>query len=942
MQRGATDQDTFIAAIPSAQLIFQSGDPQTPVIDVLVTATKVTLAKLGVEKFEVQKLSIPDLPRVQQQFAAFMPPDLRAASGSINVTASGSYVNNTLQFDQKAELRAVTLQKVDANKQVRTLLDNETEDIATAGKVEQSADKQTNTITLNTLSATSSNKLFTVTKPDQQPLIVVMANGAIAGNGSVAISSDLKRVLDALQSFSNAPAPAPNAPGQLTSGTFNANLKLAQTDKGGTINLDGGIDNLSVTTNSTPIANEKVAINVAATTPPDFSSVAVSSATINSSFAQTTISDTLLQLKGGTFDMLQKASGQVAIPDINKAMTVAQALTPPSTQPATKQPLVFGGGAVVAFQVSRDTASQTTNVTLSQIAASKVSLVRGQRSYAFDKPINMKVVASLATENVTTPASTQPTQQIKQINVTQLEGDIGGLSSISMPTPLVVTNLTAPTPSANGKIAVTGPIEPLMRLLSVIQNADPMPYRGDYAVNQTVATQGNAIKLTGDTTVNKLVVLQTGTNTPEFSEDKLVINNDLVADTTAKSATINNLALDMTSSKAASVVVKGSIQDWEVQRKFTGVTCDLSYDLAKLWLIAKPMLSPQQQQSFADLKVSGAYKRTFTVSGSFPASQNGKPLAFNESIKSLSADGAFAFEHFYSQGLDIGQYELPITLTNGVLTTLYAGKPKGQRAPKPAVCNGGSLDLGSFVCDLTSKDMLLSTPKNQQLLKDVQLNKVMADEMGKYAAVIFKDSSAAGGLLNVVIVECDKVPLSEAIKSRNNGKAKVTVAIKNLNLDGPVALAIASLCQLGSDGIVGEVRDSYVSYADAQTLSDFSIYLTQQGVQVPLRFSGGIGMEKLDLRNAELSIPAELIGDKTVARGFPQGIKVPITGTTEKYKIADIGTIIKQNVGGIVGGFLGGDKNQSTTNNATGDNKGGNDLGNTINDLFGGSKKKKK
>src|SRR5205823_11479001 len=120
---------------------------------------------------------------------------------------------------------------------------------------------------------------------------------------------------------------------------------------------------------------------------------------------------------------------------------------------------------------------------------------------------------------------------------------------------------------------------------------------------------------------------------------------------------------------------------------------------------------------------------------------------------------------------------------------------------------------------------------------------------------IFKDSSEAGGLLNVTVVECDKVPLSEAIKFHNNGKAKLTFAIKDLRLDGPVPRAIAALCQLGNEGIVGEVRDSSLSYADGQTLSDLSIFLTRKGVQVPLRFSGGIGLEKLDLRNAVMSIP---------------------------------------------------------------------------------------
>src|SRR5207237_1688345 len=119
--------------------------------------------------------------------------------------------------------------------------------------------------------------------------------------------------------------------------------------------------------------------------------------------------------------------------------------------------------------------------------------------------------------------------------------------------------------------------------------------------------------------------------------------------------------------------------------------------------------------------------------------------------------------------------------------------------------------------------------------------------------------------------------------------------------------------QLGGEGIVGEVRDSSIAYANGQTNSDIAIFLTRKGAQVPLRFTGGIGLDKLDLRDAVLSVPPQLLGNKQLAQGFPQGMKIPITGTTEHYKIADLGKILKSNLGGVLGGVLGGNKDNATT-----------------------------
>ncbi len=242
LMRGVNAADGFIGAVSKAKVTFQSSDGQAAVIDLLATAKNIKLADakeggMGVENFNVEKFTI-DLPRAQQQFAAFIPPGFKASSGTINATITGSCVNRLMQFDEKAQIQNVTLQAVDKQNVAHSVITGESEDIAVAGTFQATPDKTKATINLTGLSASSSNKLFNIAKSPEQPLEITLHDSgkttAIAGNGQLTVTSDLKGVMDLVQSLSNTATPAPGAPGQLTSGNFSATLKLAQTDQGGT------------------------------------------------------------------------------------------------------------------------------------------------------------------------------------------------------------------------------------------------------------------------------------------------------------------------------------------------------------------------------------------------------------------------------------------------------------------------------------------------------------------------------------------------------------------------------------------------------------------------------------------------------------------------------------------------------------------------------------
>jgi hypothetical protein len=1009
----ASTQPGFIQSIPSATLTLQSGDPKSPVLDLAASATNITLGTLGVEKFDVQKLAIPNLAQAQQSFSALVPGQIRAAAGSLSATISGSYLNDTLNFDQKAQIRGLALQKIATGTAPQNLLSGENEDIITAGTIVRGSSAPADAtaaqasapptkVTLTSLSASSSGNLFDIRKSADEPLVVILKNGAFSGNGQVLLSSNLKRVMDTLQAMSSSPEASPSPAGQLTSGELNATLKLATGDTGSNIHLDGAIDNLGVTTRTQPIQNQKVTLSLSATAPPDMQTLNVSSAIVGSEFAKASVSDMLLNLKAHSLEMLQKAKVQIAVPDLNKTYAVMQAFSPPSTQPsanaqATTQPvppLQIGGGALVDLDVTSDPATHTIHLSAPQIAASKVSLVRGDRKFEFDKLINLKLAADVGTTNAASSASTEPAQRIDQLHITQLDGDLGGLASLSMPQPIALTNVSGDNVAANGSVGLSGSIEPLTRLLSVLQNSDPMPYRGDYVISQAVATTSGQIKLAGDATINKLIVLGSD-NKPAFTEDKLVLADDLVADPSAKSATINNIALTMPSSHAAGLNLKGNIADWENQRTLSNTTLALSYDLEKLWPMVKPLLSPSTQEQLKDLKIAGKFDRTFAVSGSYPAN----PPAGTKPIKYLKADGSLAVALLDTSGINVQNLELPISLENGQVVTVYANKPKTERTAKPAQFNGGTLDLNSILVDLNGPEPRVSIGKNQQLVKGASINSLLGDTLGKYINPVFTNSKRAKGLLDVTVDSCERVALGDALKSPNSGTAKITFNLSDMDIANPVgqlmlAPIINGISKFTGGGGTGEesqvfegyIKSGVINLANGKTTQDVTLQLIDPGtasangagvnpaagpapapapganpnaVYMPMSFKGDVDLATQSLA-LNLRVPPQLVSKfipdrdwkKSFDDAFPQGIPGVIRGTTSQPKF-DYGNVVAQAVQAIAQRQIlksipgiGGNKEGNNANQGNQDQN--NPLGGLLNQITGHdkdqqpSKKKKK
>jgi hypothetical protein len=813
---GGPGTDRKLAGAKTASVTFQSGDAAAPVIDLALNITNLTRdGAMSIEKFDLARLNV-DLPRAQQQWAAFMPENMRFTGGAIAATATGSYQNDTIDFTHKSQLKNVSMTDKDA----RAILTNETGEITAAGK-------------------------------------------------------------------------------------------LGKTE---------------------------------ATIP---------SVVVTTSFLEATVTDTLLKLGGETFDVLQRAKITVAAPDLAKVMalvnqvgssspqpgtwtsipveqTTVKVSSTPVVQPATPttQPLHIAGAAVATINVSRE--GNVTHVNVPEIATNKLTLTRGPRTYVFGKNINLKLAADLATEMVTAAPATQPSQQIAQIQVKELTGDLGGVATLSMPEAIVLTNLTSDKPVANGKIGLDGSLEPLTNMLSVLQGADPMPYRGDYAVAQQVRTDAGKIALVGNATVNKLVVLGAD-GKPAFTEDKVVLDNNLLADTNAKTATINALALSMPTSNAAGLSVKGTVRDWQVQRQLDGVALDLAYDLEKLWPLIRPMLAPETQQSLKDLKIAGQQKRTFNVRGSYPAKDaTGRALKFNESIANVSADGALVIALLDTNGAHIENFELPITLDKGILTTVYGNRPRGQRTAKPATFNGGILDLNSILVDLTQETPRLTIARGQVIARDVQINALLSQALGQYFNAFFATANDADGALDITIDHCEKVPLGELVKTDKTGKARMLLSLRSMRIINPVVgqmiksvarqmESVRELAQLfpalreklggelnESNTLIGEIRNGEIVLANGRVSQNITMSLIDdrrrddvvgskeppKPIVMPLKISGDLTLAN-QLQNLEVVMPGRLIGralgssdiTRFFEEKFPNGVPLHLGGTPKDFSV---------------------------------------------------------
>lgn len=576
-------------------------------------------------------------------------------------------------------------------------------------------------------------------------------------------------------------------------------------------------------------------------------------------------------ISGG--DRISYNPGQA--PVISDATANAQPLPPLEVQ---------SGSMRTALRISRE--NQTTRVDVSEFRIEDLSLRRGDHSFQWDKPIDVKLAAAI--DAAGDPSGQKSlAQQIDQFSLASLTAQFG-IAEAALIEPIIIKDL-AGTPLLNGKLRLAGQINQVSRLMEVL-TGDELPYQGDFVLTEQFATDANhRITIAGQ---GQITQFQAGTGSETISERQIDLSNDLVLDYEKKIAQITNLKLDMKNSGALSLAMSGNISQWDTHREFGNFIANIDYDLAKLWPIIKPLLGSEQQENLRDLQIAGKFQRKFTLGGSFPAEKDGRPLEFYESIRSLTASGSLALEKLDWKGSTVQNFDYPLFLKDGNLMIARADRPADYNLP-PADFNGGKLDLGGITLELGRQNPRLTIPPGKKLLAGVAMNPIMSDTLFGKLAPLFTNPKEASGLLDLTVVQCDRLPLSELITlpiAQNNGRAEFLLSVADLNIVNGLLGELLRL--VDAKALQGNITDGRIVLEKGRVQNDISLLLGSHSQTI--RFQGGIGLQEQRFLDYAIGLSPELLrAGKDFRKYLPEGISLPLSGSLENPQL-DPGNLIGQ------------------------------------------------
>ncbi len=995
------DEKDALKAVRNLAVSLQTGDAQSPTVDVLVNgeADFAGNGALAGARFAVKKANI-NLPKAQEEFAAFVPAmrnqPVSVAGGNVVATVAGSYDGATLVIAKESPLSVVVRNLQVRKNSGQALPVDENIDVLLAGAVKTAGGAMDAALSSFSVAA---GKLVNVQKTGDKDFVVKLsADGRMQPNGGLTLWADLGRLNALSQAMGAGEAAAHSAKvGDLRSGILNGTVALSPNEKPAFNNIDANLTaDLSLATSREPL-NEKIGLLLSAVAQDDFSTL-TANVDVTSSLATTRVRDAqvvLSQKQGerkvtpGLFDMVPKAQVEVDVKDLAGVMAVADAFSPPAAAPerAVSGSDVIGRrpGAVVAGElpplrllsgsaylktvVSRE-AGKTTTLN-QQVVVRDLSFSRGAVTYtaAKEKPNTINLAVAIDTKAGEAGASVL--QQIEKLSISQLDADLV-TGTLKMTQPIVIGDVgglmrslsggaSGATPvKLAGSFAMAGKIANVTNLLEAMQGKQPgevFPVSGDYEATQAVSAQGTNVQLAGGFTASQLRVFQG--EKVAFAEEKLQLANDVAYDTQSATAVFNNVRLDMASSDALHVMVSGRVVGLNAQRQFDNVQVKLTPDLAKLWAMVKPMLPPDKQETLGDIAVSGKKENSFTISGRFPADQ---PLAV--AIKPLNVRGELNVGSFEwkSKGLKVENLTIPVNLNAGLLQTVYMAA-QGVQLPKPADCNGGKLDLGGIGMNLAYPMPHLSIVSGQKILQNVQVNAMLGSFLLGAVNPIFLNPKDMAGEINLTAVECRDLPLTwlmpgekggEPSTPEKGGRAEFVFSVTPITIDSPI---MSQLRQIGgrSGQIAGNIKDAHVVIENGQITSNLPLNLDNN----QLTFDGTVRMSDRQIVNMDLAIPKGFISDtligtipgiptKNIQRALPAVIHVPMRGPMDKPEFNVAEAVAKSIApGNLLPGLLGGGgKSSSDAQPSQGGQQANpptqdNPVGDLI-DLFGKKKKSKK
>jgi hypothetical protein len=378
----------------------------------------------------------------------------------------------------------------------------------------------------------------------------------------------------------------------------------------------------------------------------------------------------------------------------------------------------------------------------------------------------------------------------------------------------------------------------------------------------TVNFKDGGYRITTDTTkIANLLVKSPGKEA--FIQNPVAIVLDAEVNPTTKTLILNNAEIT-----SPDIKIKASFQQkTEGQNSSIQGTAKLDYD----WKTITGMLSPFMP---AGLTIEGRRPDdTISFDSKYPTNDPNKMLA------NLNAKAKVGFDKVGYMGLSVGTTNVDIKVDKGFMTI----------APFTSVVNNGQFNFGGSA-DFKQKPAVFRTPGPMNIIKDVQINKEMANKLLAKVNPIFFGVESITGAANL---QCDQlaVPINGGKPEDANiaGTISLTqVKMQSTGLMGAILTATGT-----SDGQLitihptpFTVRNGFVKYPDMQM--DIGT--------MPINFSGSVPIDpNRKIESFSVALPVSLTGK--IAKAGSQGAAkttVHIKGTPNKPTL-DLGKMIQDN-----------------------------------------------
>jgi hypothetical protein len=378
--------------------------------------------------------------------------------------------------------------------------------------------------------------------------------------------------------------------------------------------------------------------------------------------------------------------------------------------------------------------------------------------------------------------------------------------------------------------------------------AEGMTISGNLKSTLSVGKQKGRLRVATDSTqIADVRIIQPG---KKPFEDKLVkIFADVLLDFAEKTCQIKDLRIDGSQIDVTGNLTQTSSGD---KTKLSG-EIKADYDLAAVSTVADAFI-PQ------GLAMEGKRTTNINIESVYDPDKEGDLLA------NLNTKAKFGFEKASYKGLNFGQTEMELKVTDGLLVI----------EPFSAQVNNGKLNLAAKV-NFRQKPMLMVTPGPMQIIEKVNINDDTSRQLLTYLNPIFADAVNVRGVADF---HCEKLSIPLAGATKDDLVILGTIGIDRMRLEASDLLGqIVSVT--GGRGVdMTMLPTKFVLQKGTLRYDNMQINIGDN----PVNFAGVIGPDKrLDMK---VTLPYRF-GGRTVRTGenAADRITLPIEGTVDKPRI---------------------------------------------------------